>query len=95
MTKAEIVHSVYQKIGGFSKREAHDLVDAVFDVMKDTLARGEKIKVSGFGSFVVRDKYARPGLNPRTGARITLAPRRVVRFRPSPLLKLQVNLDEN
>lgn len=94
MTKAEIVHSVYQQIGGFSKREALELVDAVFDIMKETLTNGEKIKVSGFGNFIVRDKTARPGLNPRTGERITLPPRRVVRFRPSPVLKKLVNADE-
>ena len=91
MTKAEIIDSVHAKIGGFSKKEASDLVEALFETMKDTLAAGHKIKISGFGNFVVRDKKERPGLNPRTRERITLAPRRVVRFRPSPVLKTLIN----
>jgi integration host factor subunit alpha len=91
MTKAEIIDSVYDRIGGFSKKEASDLVEALFETMKDTLAAGHKIKISGFGNFVVRDKKERPGLNPRTRERITLAPRRVVRFRPSPVLKQLIN----
>lgn len=91
MTKAEIIESVYSQVGGFSKKEASDLVEAVFEAIKDALANGRKIKISGFGNFVVRDKHERPGLNPRTKERITLPPRRVVRFRPSPVLKTQVN----
>ncbi len=91
MTKAEIIDAICENVGGFSKREAAQLVDAVFDTMKSTLAAGYKIKISGFGNFVVRDKQERPGLNPRTRERITLAPRRVVRFKPSPVLKARVN----
>ena len=53
MTKADIVQAVYTKLGGFSKKEAADLVDQVFDSMKETLGRGEKIKISGFGNFVL------------------------------------------
>ncbi len=91
MTKAEIIEAICDTVGGFSKREAASLVDAVFDTMKSTLAAGYKIKISGFGNFVVRDKHERPGLNPRTREKITLAPRRVVRFKPSPVLKTRVN----
>lgn len=91
MTKADIIEKVCEEVGGFSKKEAADVVEAVFELMKNTLAEGEKIKISGFGNFVVRDKHERPGLNPRTKERITLPPRRVVRFRPSPVLKTQVN----
>jgi integration host factor subunit alpha len=91
MTKAEIIESVHQKVGGFSRKEASDLVEAIFETMKETLANGQKIKLSGFGNFVVRDKRARPGLNPRTKERIRLDARRVVRFRPSPVLKAVIN----
>jgi integration host factor subunit alpha len=91
MTKAEIIESVYARVGGFSKKEASDLVEAIFETMKETLASGHKIKISGFGNFVVRDKKERPGLNPRTRERIVLGPRRVVRFKPSPVLKSQIN----
>jgi integration host factor subunit alpha len=91
MTKAEIIESVYARVGGFSKKEASDLVEAIFETMKETLATGHKIKISGFGNFLVRDKKERPGLNPRTRERIVLGPRRVVRFKPSPVLKAQIN----
>jgi integration host factor subunit alpha len=91
MTKQEIIESVYATVGGFSKKEAQDLVEAIFETMKETLANGRKIKLSGFGNFVVRDKRPRPGLNPRTKEKIVLDARRVVRFRPSPVLKAMIN----
>lgn len=91
MTKAEIIDAICDKVGGFSKREAGAIVETVFETMKEVLAAGYKIKISGFGNFVVRDKGERKGLNPRTGERITLPPRRVVRFKPSPRLKARVN----
>lgn len=90
MTKAELSESVYQKVG-FSRREAAGLVDAVFDTIKETLERGENLKISGFGSFVVREKEARVGRNPQTGDAITISPRRVVTFKPSPVLKAAMN----
>ena len=67
MTKADIVQVVYSRLGGFSKKESADLVDLVFEMMKETLGRGEKIKISGFGNFVLRDKRQRQGRNPQTG----------------------------
>ncbi|MBI5513465.1 MAG: integration host factor subunit alpha [Deltaproteobacteria bacterium] len=91
MTKAEIVDHVYDKVGGFSKKEATDLVDMLFEMLKERLAVGAKIKLSGFGNFVVKVKRQRWGLNPRTKERITLPTRRVVRFKPSPVLKSHVN----
>lgn len=91
MTKQEIIESVYAKVGGFSKKEAQDIVEAIFETMKETLANGRKLKLSGFGNFVVRDKSQRPGLNPRTKEKIVLDARRVVRFRPSPVLKALIN----
>ena len=67
MTKAEITQAVYARVGGFSKTESADLVALVFEMMKETLGRGEKIKISGFGNFVLRDKRSRSGRNPQTG----------------------------
>jgi nucleoid DNA-binding protein len=61
MTKAEIVQALYARVGGFSKKESADVVDLIFEMMKETLARGEKIKISGFGNFVLRDKKQAPG----------------------------------
>ena len=83
MTKADIVETVYEKVGGFSKKEAAEIVETVFDTIKETLERGEKIKISGFGNFVVRDKNARAGRNPQTGQEITISARRVLTFKPS------------
>ena len=91
MTKAEIIDSVYEKVGGFSKKEAAEIVEAVFDTMKEVLAKGEKIKISGFGNFVVRDKKPRPGRNPQTGTEIMIDARRVLTFKPSQVLKGVLN----
>jgi integration host factor subunit alpha len=91
MTKADIVQAVYTKLGGFSKKEAADLVDQVFDSMKETLGRGEKIKISGFGNFVLRDKRQRQGRNPQTGEPIVITARRVLNFKASQLLKQALN----
>ena len=91
MTKAEIVQAVYSRLGGFSKKESADLVDLVFETMKETLGRGEKIKISGFGNFIVRDKKARIGRNPQTGQEIEISARRVLTFRPSQVLKSALN----
>ncbi|MAC25251.1 MAG: integration host factor subunit alpha [Sandaracinus sp.] len=87
MTKAEIIDAVYEKVGGFSKKEAAEIVEAVFDTMKEVLADGEKIKISGFGNFVVRQKKERIGRNPQTGAPIPISARRVLTFKPSQVLK--------
>ena len=91
MTKADIVETVYEKVGGFSKKEAAEIVETVFDTIKETLERGEKIKISGFGNFVVRDKNARAGRNPQTGQEITISARRVLTFKPSQVLKNALN----
>ena len=94
MTKADIIESVYEKIG-FSKKEAAEAVELVFETMKSTLASGEKIKVSGFGNFVVRGKRARVGRNPQTGDVITISERRVLTFKPSQVLKDALNQRRN
>ena len=91
MTKAEIIDSVYEKVGGFSKKESAEVVEAVFDTMKDVLARGDKVKISGFGNFVVRDKKRRIGRNPQTGEPIPISARRVLTFKPSQVLKNVLN----
>lgn len=91
MTKADIVDKVCEQVGGFSKKEAADLVDQVFDTIKSVLETGEKIKISGFGNFVVREKKPRPGRNPQTGQEITIEARRVLTFKPSNVLKTALN----
>jgi len=90
MTKADIVERVYEKIG-FSKKEASELVELVFDTLKNKLEAGEKVKISGFGKFEVREKKSRIGRNPQTGDRITISARRVLNFSPSQVLKAMLN----
>jgi integration host factor subunit alpha len=91
MTKADIIDAVHEKVGGFSKTEAADAVETVFETIKETLEKGVKIKLSGFGNFVVREKHARSGRNPQTGQGIVISARRVLAFRPSPVLKKALN----
>jgi integration host factor subunit alpha len=91
MTKAEIVQALYTRVGGFSKKESADIVDLVFEMLKETLGKGEKIKISGFGNFVLRDKRQRPGRNPQTGDPIKISERRVLTFKASQILKQALN----
>ncbi len=90
MTKVDIISSVYEKVG-FSKKEAVRVVETIFDVMKETLDRGEKIKISGFGNFIVRKKRTRRGRNPQTGADIEISARKILTFKPSQVLKNDLN----
>jgi integration host factor subunit alpha len=94
MTKAEIIDCVYEKVGGFSKKESAEVVEAVFETMKDILSHGDKVKISGFGNFVVREKKERIGRNPQTGEPIPISARRVLTFKPSQVLKNVLNPDK-
>ncbi|MBN2331769.1 MAG: integration host factor subunit alpha [Deltaproteobacteria bacterium] len=90
MTKADIVETIYEKVG-LSKRESARIVDMIFEIMKDKLEYGENVKISGFGSFTIRDKNARRGRNPQTGEEITISARRVLSFKPSNVLRKLIN----
>lgn len=91
MIKADIARAVHARTGGLSRHEADELVELIFETMKETLGRGEKIKISSFGNFVLRDKRPRQGRNPRTGELLVLAERRVLVFKTSQVLKLALN----
>jgi len=90
MTKADLIEAIHSKVG-FSKKESADVVEMVFDTIKHTLEQGEKIKISGFGNFEVRDKRSRVGRNPQTGEVIEISARRVLTFKPSQVLKGVLN----
>ena len=90
MTKADVVSSVYEKVG-FSKKEAVGVVETIFDILKEALERGEKVKISGFGNFVVRNKSARRVRNPQTGGDIEISSRKILTFKPSQVLKNELN----
>ena len=91
MTKAEIIDCVYEKVGGFSKKESAEVVEAVFETMKDVLSHGDKVKISGFGNFVVREKKERIGRNPQTGEAIKIKAKTAVRFKAGKQLDKKVN----
>ncbi len=86
LTKAELAEMLFDRVG-LNKREAKDIVDTFFEEIRESLAKGEPVKLSGFGNFQVRDKPARPGRNPKTGEVIPIAARRVVTFHASQKLK--------
>jgi len=90
MTKADMVELVYERIG-VSKRESARIVETIFDVVKETLERGDNVKISGFGSFNIQHKKPRRGRNPQTGEEITISARRVLSFKASNVLREQLN----
>jgi integration host factor subunit alpha len=90
MTKGDIVERIYDKVG-FSKKEASDVVESIFEIIKRRLEDGEKVKISGFGNFVVNNKRPRKGRNPQTGQEIIISGRRVLTFKASHVLKKSMN----
>ena len=90
VTRVDLCSAAYDRVR-LSRLEAMSLVEAVLDQITGTLAKGENVKLSSFGSFIVRNKRQRIGRNPRTGAEATITPRRIVVFKPSAILKQQIN----
>ena len=90
VTRADLSEAVYQKVG-LSRTESAALVELVLDELCDCLAQGESVKLSSFGSFVVREKGERVGRNPKTGIEVPIEPRRVMVFKPSNVLKARIN----
>jgi integration host factor subunit alpha len=90
VTRADLSEVVYQKVG-LSRTESASLVEMVLREIADSLARGENVKLSSFGSFVVRQKGRRIGRNPKTGEEVPIEPRRVMVFKPSNILKGRIN----
>ena len=86
MTKADIVEKIHTNTG-MTQKESAEMVEAVFSIMKSTLETGETLKISGFGSFVVKQKNDRRGRNPQTGEAITIEARRILTFKPSTVLR--------
>jgi len=91
MTKTDIVDGVYERLGGFAKKEAADVVETTLDVIKRALVDGENVKVSSFGTFTVKSKKERRGRNPKTGKDLNIAARKVCTFKPSQILKTLLN----
>src|SRR5688572_13689148 len=90
VTRANLCEVVYQKVG-LSRTESAALVELVLKEITDSLERGETVKLSSFGSFIVRDKGQRVGRNPKSGQEVPIPPRRVMVFKPSNILKQRIN----
>lgn len=90
VTRADLAEAVYGRVG-LSRKESAALVEMVLGEMTDVILRGETVKLSSFGSFVVRSKGERIGRNPKTGVEVPITPRRVLVFKPSNILKARIN----
>ena len=89
LTKADMAEKLFEELG-LNKREAKELVESLFDEIRESLEQDEQVKLSGFGNFDLRDKCERPGRNPKTGEEIPISARRVVTFKPGQKLKARV-----
>lgn len=89
LTRADIADAIHRRLG-LSRAEALTMVEAIIDRMSEALERGENVKISGFGTFLLRDKTERVGRNPKTGVEVPITPRRVLTFRASQILKEKV-----
>jgi integration host factor subunit beta len=87
MTKAELIEDVSQKVKGLTKRQTEIIINAILDGIKDTLARGDKIEIRGFGSFRLRSRRTREGRNPKTGSAVHVPAKRVPFFKAGKELK--------
>lgn len=93
LAKAQIVENLFAK-NLFTKGESVQIIETLFELMKQALERGDDILISGFGKFTVREKHQRQGRNPQTGESMALPPRTVVTFKCSGILKEKVNRDD-
>ena len=90
VTRAHLAEMIYAEVG-LSRNESADLLESVLTRITSTLEGGESVKISGFGTFSVRQKGRRIGRNPKTGEEVPILPRRVLVFRPSHVLKARIN----
>lgn len=90
ITRADLCESVYRKIG-LSRSESAELVESFLSEISESLVKGESVKLSSFGSFMVRSKKERIGRNPKTGEEVPISPRRVLVFKPSNVMKDKIN----
>jgi integration host factor subunit alpha len=90
ITRADIADTICEEIG-LSRKDAGDILDMVIDEVKSELTAGRDVKISTFGSFLLKRKSARVGRNPKTGVEAEITPRTVISFRPSQTLKSSIN----
>lgn len=90
VTRAQLAETIYSQVG-LSRNDSAELLEAILERVSRALEAGESVKISGFGTFSVRQKGRRIGRNPKTGVEVPILPRRVLVFRPSQVLKARVN----
>ena len=90
LTRAQLTETIYAQVG-LSRNDSADLLETVLERMSAALEAGDTVKITGFGTFAVRQKGRRIGRNPKTGVEVAILPRRVLTFRPSQVLKAHVN----
>lgn len=90
MTKRDIIEKV-RDISNLQRKEAEGMVESVLEIIKETLASGEEVKIAGFGKFIVHQKHDRTGRNPQTGEPLTITARKILTFKPSIILKQELN----
>lgn len=91
MTKRDLIEELVQRYPRFSRRDAEVMVTAVFDSLADAMRRGARVEIRGFGSFVVKQRQAREGRNPKTGLRVPVEAKRVPFFKAGKELRLRVD----
>lgn len=93
MNKGDIAELLSSKMG-FSKRDCYEFVDSFFEIIREGILKGGKVKLSGFGNFIVKTRKGKRWLNPIKGEEVIIKPRKKLSFKPSPLLKKYINFDE-
>ncbi|WP_338468244.1 integration host factor subunit alpha [Novosphingobium sp. ZN18A2] len=93
LTRADLAESINRRVG-LSRADSLEMVESILDEMCDALEKGENVKISGFGTFLLRDKTERIGRNPKTGVEVPITPRRVLTFRASQMLKDRICTEE-
>ena len=90
LTRADLSEAVHREVG-LSRTESAELVKAIIDAVAEAVVTGDRVKLSSFGTFMVREKGGRVGRNPKTGEEVPISPRRVMVFKPSAILKQRIN----
>lgn len=90
ITRADVAEAIYEEIG-LSRKDSNDILDMILDEMTNELVKGNDVKLSSFGTFVLRNKKARAGRNPKTGVEAVISPRRVISFKPSQTMRKIIN----
>ena len=90
ITRADVAETIYEEIG-LSRKDSNDILDVILDEITQELVKGNDVKLSSFGTFSLRDKKQRTGRNPKTGVDAVITPRRVISFKPSQLMRKQIN----